>query len=247
MFVEHSQETKQYIPKIRASGKQCFIVWYGRAFSKEDIVAALENHVYCVFEHARAEDKKIFEWIKKVSKSAENSIQFEHLIHSLKTLLLQGEGEEEMAPLMTEIKTAVSKLEACGLQNDLTGAFVTENVGSENKLPFQRTQDFGDALTTVHDLERTGALWVRGALPADEGKVEFLQGKIVSAVAGETRGLKAIYRMFLWDEPRFLFTRRDPEECVVEEHLEQSMKYICLEGEELRKRYRENPSGASAS
>ena len=59
----------------------------------------------------------------------------------------------------------------------------------------------------------------------------------MSAHVGEVHGLKAIYRMFLWDEPRFLFNRQDSKDCQVEEQLPHAIKFIIQEGAELRKRY----------
>ena len=242
LFAENLPDSRQAIQRLRVSPRRFFLVWFGRAFTKEDLAFAIEHRVYCVFEQSRADEKKIAEAIGRIGVALEMTDQFEQMIHSLKALLLQAETDVGMLPLVNEIKTALSKLERTGLYNEFSGGAENKD-GNEkdSKLPFHKAQGFGDALSTVHNLERTGVLWVRGGLPGQEGKVEFLQGKIIAAQAGDIRGgirgLKAIYRMFLWDEPRFLFTRRDPQSVTFEEQIEQSMKYICMEGEELSRRF----------
>lgn len=242
--VENTPESKKTIQKLRASGRLFFLLWYGRGFSKEDLAFAIEHRAYAFFEHARSEDKKLIETVGRAAACLESAEQFDQIIHALKSLLLQSESEEALKPLVTEIKTAVAKLERCGLRNELAGpkypapSQAASAVNTpDTTTPFYKTQDFGDALTTVHDLERTGVLFIRGELPGNEGKVEFIQGKIVSAAAGDTRGMKAVWRMFLWDQPRFMFSRRDPQDCFVEEPVSISMKHLCQEGEELRRRY----------
>lgn len=248
VFIEHTPDCKKTITKLRAGTRCFYLIWFGRGFSKEDIVFGMENRAYAIFEHARAEDPKVVDMIRKAADNLESSEQFDQVIHSVKSLLLQSEEDDAARPLVTEIKTAVSKLERCVLKNELSGAkATTANVGQEASTPFYKTQDFSDALNTVNDLERTGVLWLRADLPGEEGTVEFIQGKIVSAQTGETRGLKAIFRMFLWDHPKFMFSRRDPQDCFVEEQVNLSIKHLCQEGEELRRRYesirREVPPG----
>lgn len=236
IFIEGTAESKVLIQKLRGAGRHCFILWYGRTFTKDDLLFAIDQRVFCVFENARADDKRIIESIHKLLNSVENGANFERIIRSVKAILLQEENEVSK-PVLTEIKTAIGKLERFGLQNEFSG-ISSENFGAHDaKIPFHRAQDYGDALQTVHSLERTGALWVRGSLPGEEGKVEFLQGKITAALAGDVHGLKAIYRMFLWDNPRFLFTRKDPRESIVAEQLNLSMKYICSEGADQKRRY----------
>jgi len=237
LMIENVPESRQSIQKLRASGRRFYLVWFGRIFTKEDLAFALEHRAFCVFEQARADEKKVSEGLLQLSHSLERAEHFEQMVHSLKALLIQAETDSAMQPVVAEIKTAVSKLERYGVHNDFVGAPAEVTSTKDAKLPFYKAQGFGDALTTVHNLERTGVLWVRGTLPDQEGKIEFLQGKIISGHAGELHGLKAIYRMFLWDEPRFLFTRQDPQNVVFEEQLEQSMKYLCLEGETLRRRF----------
>jgi len=236
VFMEATPESRQQIAKLRQLGRRLYLAWFGRNFTKEDVAFALENRVFCIFENYRPDDKRVVDAIKKISTSLENTEQFEQLIRSVKGVLVQAEAEMPR-PLLAEIKTAIGKLERFGLQNEFNGVSADLAAGPDTKLPFHRAQDFGDALSTVHNLERTGVLWVRGRLPTEEGKVEFLQGKIVAANSGEVRGVKAIYRMFLWDDPKFLFTRKDPRESTVGDSLNMSMKYLCHEGQDLKKRY----------
>ena len=124
-----------------------------------------------------------------------------------------------------------------GLKNEFSSTEEPKATKEGSHVPFYKTQNFGDALMTVHDLERTGVLWARGPVPEQEAKIEFLQGKIISAVTGDTTGLKAIYRVFLWDSPRFLFYRKDPNEAVLVEQLDASMRHLVKQGEMLRDRY----------
>lgn len=238
VFIENAPDMKQAIQKLRQSGRPLIIVWFGKLFAKEDMTFAHENRVYWVLESPRADDKRVLEGLRRVARAAETALQFGQHLHSLKAILLQGEGDSAISPLLHEFKTALGKLERAGLMsNEFLSAVVDMGQGDKENLPFHRSQDIGDALFTVHDLERTGALWIRGSLPGQEGKVEFLQGKLVAASAGGVHGVKAIFRMFLWDEPRFLFTRIDPSDYVFEDHLNVSLKYMCVEGQDLRQRY----------
>ncbi len=237
VFLENAPDVHKAIIKIRKSGRNSLIVWYGKLFAKEDLMFAMENRVYWILEGPRADERKVIETVKRVARNAELFQNFEQHFHSVKSILLQGDENETLKPVLQEIRTALSKLERTGLTNEYLGEHVDQAQKAEEKLPFHQSQDLGDALMTVHDLERTGALWVRGALPNQEGKVEFLQGKIVAALSGDVRGMKAIYRMFLWDEPRFLFSRIDPQEYVFEDHLNISLKHFCEEAQDYRRRF----------
>ena len=234
VMVENSTESKRTITKLRSATKSFYYLWFGRMFTKEDYQFAVESRAYAVLEHARSEDPKVLQAITKAAENIEAELHFEHVLHSLKAILLEDENNEAVRPVVSEIKTALKKMEKFALKNELSGGVMS---ASENSTPFYKAQDFADALMTVSELERTGSLGVKDELPGNEGYVEFIQGKIVSAVSGETRGLKAIYRMFLWDQPKFLFSRRDPEDCIIEEQLNLSMKMVCDEGIRLRQRY----------
>jgi hypothetical protein len=237
LFIESVPESRNWILNLRQNNRFLYLVWYGRSFSKEDLIFAMENRIYCVLENMRPEDKRVMEWISKLANNRDTFFEFEHIIRSVKSILLQADQNDSEKQFVTEIKTALTKIERAILQNEFhTPPLHSSNAG-ETKLPIHKTQGVGDAISTVADLERTGVLWIKGSLPFEEGKAEFLQGKIVAANAGEVRGVKALYRMFLWDEPRFLFVRRDPKDCILEEHLNLSLKYICEEGQNLRRRY----------
>lgn len=236
LMVEAGAESKALIQKLRASKKRFFITWFGRSFAKEDLVFAMDHRLYYAFENMKTEDKKIVETLQNLSRTMEGYSQFEQLTRSLKGILVQAENEIPK-PILNEIKTAVAKLEKLGLHDEFTGVSSDPTASGDSKLPFHKSQTFGDALSTVESLERTGVLWLKGKLAGEEGKVEFLQGKIVAAQAGDVTGLKAVYRMFLWDEPKFLFTRRDPKEAHVGDQLNMGLKFIILEGEDMKKRY----------
>lgn len=237
VFIENLPESRGWILNLRNSNKHIYIAWYGRNFSKDDLHFAIEQRIYCVMENLRPEEKRVMEWISKLGENRDGSVQFEAILRSAKAILLQADQEDIAKPLIAELKTAVTKIEKVSLQNEYHHPNMNRSTETETKLPLQKSQDFSDALTTISDLERTGALFVKGALPNEEGKVEFLQGKITSSVAGEVHGLKALFRMFLWDSPRFMFTRRDPKDCVLEEQLNLGVKYICEEGTRQKNRF----------
>ncbi len=245
-FVENSPDSRRWIHAIREGGRRCFIVWYGRGFSKEDLHFALEHRIYRVFENARAEDKALETEIRKLAAAADRQRETEQILQSIKSTLLDAQNSGKSS-VVDEIKSAVSKMERGVSGNEFQAKPDFQSVGAESKIPFYKEQDFGDALATVHDLERTGLLAVKGPLPGQEGRIEFLTGKIVGAVTGQVRGLKAIYRMFLWDSPKFVFNKMNPDDLEVEEHLNLNMKYIRAEGHALRARFnvirRELPPG----
>jgi len=245
-FVENSPDSRRWIQAIREGGRRCFIVWYGRGFTKEDLHFAIEHRVYRVFENARADDKALEGEIRKLAAAVDQQRETEQILQSIKSTLLEAQTDGK-SPLIEEIKSAVSKMEAGVAGNEFQAKPDHPSTHVESRIPFYKEQEFGDALATVHDLERTGLLAVRGPLPGQEGRVEFLQGKIVGAVAGQVRGLKAIYRMFLWDTPKYVFSKVNPDDMDVEEHLNLNMKFIRSEGYALRTRFnairRELPPG----
>jgi hypothetical protein len=234
-FIENVIESRQWISKIRETRHRVYIVWFGRNFTREDLAFANETRVYQLFENLRPDDKKVLDTLVRLAGQVEHIAEYEQIARSLKAILLQAEPELSK-PLLTEIKIAIGKLEKHALHNEMMSMAATEE-DSEVKLPFHKTQDLADALQTVQDLERTGVLWVRGNVAGEDGKVEFLQGKIVGSVSGEVRGQKALFRMFLWDEPRFMFTRRDPDSFTMDDELNVTLKFILTEGLALKARY----------
>lgn len=237
IFVENQPESRTWILSLRQSGKQCFIVWYGRSFSKDDYRFSLENRIYIVFENLRSDDQKLLDWLAKLTESRENAVHFAGIVRAVKAVLVQADQEHLSKQIIPELKTAVSKLEKSGSRNEFLLFSDQKPADTQTKLPFHRTQDFSDALTTIAELERTGILWIKGSLPNQEGRVEFLQGKIVSAHVGDVDGLKAIWRVFLWDSPRFLFARSETKEFTFDEHLNVSLKFICTQGDEQKFRF----------
>lgn len=236
VFVENSADSRKWIEKMRASFLRCYLVWYGRGFSKEDLLFAMEKRVYLVIDNARAEEPSVRKSIDRVSKAAGMQQDYDQIIHTIKAMLIEGDAIQGAEHFVSEIKTAVNKLEKCDPNYEFL-TMVRESSGGLQKLPFHKNQDFGDALATVHELERTGVLLIAGQLPGQEGRIEFISGKIASAISGKAHGLKAIYRMFLWDDPKFAFTKKDPDEFQIKEDLNLSMKYIRMEGESLKKRF----------
>ncbi len=236
VFLENLPESRANVAKLRLLTRRLYWFWFGRNFTKDDAVFAMENRAYHLLENLRPDDKRISEIFLKLAANMETDFQFERVARGMKGVLIQGETEVPKA-ILNEIKTGVSKLERLGLVNEFNGASTETIVASDGKLPFHKSQSLGDALLTIESLERTGVLWIKGSIRGEEGKVEFLQGKVISAKSGDVHALKAIYRMFLWDDLRFLFTRRDASESAMEDHLNVSLAHVCTEGESLKARF----------
>jgi hypothetical protein len=156
--------------------------------------------------------------------------QLNHLVQSLKGLVLQSESKTTDQELVTEMKTGLGKVEKLIHQSN-------SNSGS-SILPLAQSQGLGNVLLTLSELERTGTLWVRGAHRGQEGKIDFLQGKITFAETGSVQQLKAIYRMFSWDTPRFLFNRKAPEAYESGQLIPLEMSLLVQEGEKQAQRYK---------
>lgn len=246
LFVENSPESRKVIDRVREKARPSYLVWFGRGFTKEDLIYAMENRVIEVFENPRPDDQSLAGRLHKVVAHVERQQEFSQVIHALKSTLLQKEQDAEDHSFVNELKTAVAKLERSGT-SDFSQRRTFQPKDEESAIPFYKAQEFGDALATVHELERTGGLIVSGSLPEQEGTIQFLQGKIVAAQVGQVSGLKAIYRMFLWDEPKYIFTRQNPDDFEISEPITLGMKYIRAEGEAFRGRYgsirRELPPG----
>jgi len=236
VFLENLPESRQHIVKLRQLTRRLYWFWFGRNFTKDDLIFAMEHRAYHIIENLRPDDPRINEIFLKVAGNMETDIQFERVARGIKGVLIQGETEVPKA-ILAEIKSGLIRLERLGLVNEFSGATAETIVTSDGRLPFHKAQTLGDALLTVESLERTGVLWIKGSIRGEEGKVEFLQGKVISAKTGDVHALKAIFRMFLWDDLRFLFTRRDVAESAVEDKLSVSLSQVCGEGENLKKRY----------
>ncbi len=236
IFLENLPESRQYVAKLRTLSRRIYWFWFGRNFTKDDATFALENRAYHIFENLRPDDKRISEFFGRLAANMETDTEFERTARGIKGVLIQAETEIPKA-VLSEIKTGIAKMERLGLINEFSGATIETIVTSDGKLPFHKTQSLADALLTIESLERTGVLWIKGSIRGEEGKVEFLQGKAMAAKTGDVHALKALYRMFLWDDPRFLFTRRETSESTTEDQLNVSLSHVCSEGEALKKRY----------
>ncbi len=234
VVLEQAPESHVLIETLRRSGRRLILIWIGKNFSKQDLAVASDQRVHSVIENPADADPRALDAIRRAVARAEASERSEDLLFSIKSVLLQLDEAGEAGPLLTELKTGLTKFERGSLQSEFLGG-VASSTG-ETRLPFYKAQGFSDALLTVQDLERTGTLSIqsKGEL---QGRVDFLQGRPVGAVCGEARSLKAVYRMFLWDEPQFSFTRRDPNETLVDDEFVLSLREICLEGEAYYRRF----------
>lgn len=235
-FIENSPESRKWVDQIRSQQVRSYLVWYGRGFSKEDFAFAINSRIYAVLDNTRPDDAQTTKTLEKVTKAARLQQDYEQIIRSLKAVLIEGDVKSGAEHFVAELKTAVSKLERSNPHHEfLTSGEELE--ASQGAVPFHKNQDLGDALTVIHKLERTGTLFVAGQLPDQEGAIDFLQGKIVSAMTGRCQGVKAVYRMFLWDTPRFAFSRKQPEDFQVEAVLSDSIRDISAQGEKYRQRF----------
>lgn len=236
-IVENSNTSKQIITQIRTSEHPVLILWVGKSFSKEDFAFALGNRIYATIENPALADKNAQSVFSRADSARTKKDQLKHLFQSLKTLLLQTEPDSKNKSLFAELKAAVGKMERLTDANELFNLEIRKEAGSQSTLPLHKSQGLGDALLTIAELERTGTLWVRGAKPEEEGKIDFIQGQITVAEAGAVTQLKAIYRMFLWDSPRFLFNRKNPEDCEAREIINRDIEALVKEGEEHQLRF----------
>lgn len=235
VMVENMPGCRSHLASLRESNRRLFLFWLGRSFSKEDLAFAIQHRIYGVFEDPKNEDPILSACLRRVSRSVDSIVQSEQVLRSLKSTLLQHETDADR-PFLAELKTAVAKLERMIGHNELASNMTVEGPRSDGAVPFHEAQAFSDALSTVHDLERTGVLRVRGGAQQD-GAVEFLQGKLISAATGGVTGIKALFRMFLWDDVRFAFTRRDVKSESIQPDLNGELHFICQQGDELKSRY----------
>lgn len=236
-LLENNSSAKLSIGQIRSSGKNVLILWLGQHFSKEDLEFALEQRVYATLENPASFDKKTERVFSKCAALSEQANQKKQLLRNLKILLVPTEADGHNSEFINELKTGLSKLERTDRGNEL---FATESVTDSEEgssVPLAQSISLGDTLLTISDFERTGTLWVKGRGPGEEGKIDFIQGKISYAEAGAVQQLKAIYRMFLWESPRFLFNRKKVEFREAHDIIPTEMSLLVQEGEQHAKRF----------
>jgi hypothetical protein len=236
VFLENNVESKKTIEKLCQCGKSVYLVMLGKSFSKEDVISALEKRVYCVIESSAKDESWVTETLKKLSGLVESNNQFQQILRAIKGVLLQTEAEFPDIPMVAELRTAVKRLESYGLNNELNHLSLNQ-ANQANDPIFHKTQTLGESILTVNDLSRTGTLWVKGQLSEEEGRIEFLHGRIIEATAGGTDGVKAILRMFLWDAPRLLFNRKDPKEITSNKNVELDITQIVKKGSLIKERF----------
>lgn len=236
VFLENNSESKKTIEKLCESGKPIYLIWLAKSFSKEDLSLALENRFYTVIEAIKYDEKSTILNLKRLSQLVDSSNHFNQILRAMKSILLQTEAEFPDLPMVGELRNAVKRLEGQGLLNEFNH-LKTNQTGENAEALFHKAQTLGEALMTIHDLERTGVLWIRGKGSDEEGKIDFFQGKVNQAVAGGCEGTKAIYRMFLWDQPRFLFNRKDPREVEVTHHLQSDINHLVKMGNFYKEKF----------
>lgn len=238
VFVENAPDMKREITKIRNSSRPSLLVWFGKAFTKEDLQFAMENRIFLTLENPRHDDKKILEPLKKIARAAETMQQSYHYLTAIKTLCIEGEMYGDAKALFDDVKESTEKLERCV---QISNEFLRDTrpkAGNDNeRVTFNPNGELRDALYTINELERTGSLQIKGTFEGEVGRVEFLHGRLVSASTGSVRGLKALYRMFLWDEPRYSFERLDAGALWLEGELNVNLKHLSREGEDFRQKY----------
>lgn len=231
IFLEHLPENKVLIEKILQGERKLLIALFGKNFSKEEVLGFFQNQVAWFFESVDLAHPSTQKGLKYLSAEQRKLTAENNLLRSLKSILIQNQDENDQ-PLVQEIKTGVTKLEALIFQKD-----EATQPKKDTALFFYKLQTLVDCLLTIHELDRSGQLSVKSK-NGDEGLIEFIQGKIYSAATGRVVGLKAIYRMFTWDAPEFSFTRGQPQEDKkIEENISASVRNIVDEGERLKERF----------
>ncbi len=234
---ENNLTSRDILGELKTSRKNTISIWLGKSVSKEDAMYALENRVYALIENPSATSPQTLETFHRAVERADHLERAEDLVFSLKTVLLQVGEEGATERLLSEFKTGLGKFQRHAVRSEYVPG-LEHGTGGETRLPFYKSQPLADALLTIDDLARTGTLTVRSASAGKSlGQIDFLQGRPVSAVSGETLGLKAIYRMFLWDELDFEFKHQDPSAMLVRDQFALNLREICAEGEALRSRF----------
>lgn len=236
-LLENNSAAKLAIGQIRSSGKNVLILWLGQHFSREDLEFALEQRVYATLENPVSFDKRTERIFTKCAALSNQANQKKQLLRNLKILLVPTESEGQNSEFINELKTGLIKLERSDRGNELFATEFASDNEEGSSVPLAQSISLGDTLLTITDFERTGTLWIKGKNPGEEGKIDFIQGKISFAEAGAVQQLKAIYRMFLWDTPRFLFNRKKVEVGEAHDLIPTEISLIVQEGELHAKRF----------
>jgi len=235
VLLENGPTSQPQLMQLRACSAPLLILWMGKQFNKEDVRMGLTTRVYALLENPTAGDKRTQDIFIQAKQTLDRYLQLHHLLHSMKGLVLQSESKNTDADLIRELKVGISKLERMTHNNPWWRS--EQNEGTpESSLPVAQFQGLGDVLLTLGELERTGTLWVRGGRPGEEGKIDFIQGKMTVAEAGAVSQLKAVYRMFCWENSRFLFNRKNPEDCRSQKMIAMEIEEIVREGQQQQER-----------
>lgn len=234
--IENRPNIRNEIEKICTSGKSTYVIWLGKTFTTEDLLYAIKMRIYAVIDSAQTDQNKMVEMIQRLSLSADSDRNFTHLMRGMKSTVLMMEAELSEVPMLKELKMAVSKLESFGVNNEFNHLNLQSHENSSEG-GFVRNQSLGEAITLMSDFGRTGTLWVKSKLQNFEGQVDFLQGRILNANAGGVVGIKAINRMFVWQNPTFIFNRKDPREISTDKPLNVDVMYVVKSGEMIKERY----------
>lgn len=237
VVLENTPDNQLSLSQVRSSPKKLLIIWMGKSFTKEDLSFALKNRVYGICENPSSTDKEPQQLFQKAGAHCNSLNQLSLLVQNLKGLFIQAESDIKDTALSSELKVGLSKMGKAIASTDFFNAEDKTDSQAGSALPLAKSQSLGDVLLTISELERTGTLWVRGAKNNQEGKIDFIQGKITSAEAGSVNQLKAIYRMFLWEGARFLFNRKNVEDCETKELVPVEMSTLVQEGEEQMRRF----------
>ncbi len=102
-----------------------------------------------------------------------------------------------------------------------------------------QTQNTGleTVLRAIRSEQKTGTLTIRGAGLNEEASFEFIQGRLVAALCDAVNHEKAVWRVFLWDRVRSLFTPKNAEECEVEEKMAIGLDELIFAGSHQKERF----------
>lgn len=236
-ILENSPAGRSAVNQIRSSNKKVLLILLGEHFSKEDLSFSLKQRAFGVIENAVRTDKESLHLFHRAGVQCNDLNQLSLVLQNLKGLFIQAESEIKDSALATEMKVGLGKIEKFSSSNEFFNSEEMADTQAVTSLPLAKSQTLGEVLLTISELERTGTLWIRGGRPNQEGKVDFIQGKITAAEAGSVNQLKAIYRMFLWEGARFLFNRKNVEDFETKELIPLEMSRLVQEGEEQFRRF----------
>lgn len=236
VVIEQPATSRKEIEKICHLGRSVYLLGLAKNFTSDDLLYAIKSRIYFVFDSTQTDEMKLIEACKNLSNQVDSEHQFQQILRAMKSILLQTEAEIPDIPMVKELRTAISKMEHLEAQNEFNHMNL-KGTEQHSDLIFHRAQTLSETLALVSEVGRTGTLWVKSKSKEKEGTIDFIQGRILGASVSGCDGVKAIYRMFIWGDPTFLFYRKDPREMSTIKPVGVDVAHIIRVGELLTQRF----------